>query len=62
MLPAAAILGMRKVLAAMLDSITDPAPAERPDLMTDIDDIWELMGEADVGELDAKYSLEGVEE
>jgi 2-methylisocitrate lyase-like PEP mutase family enzyme len=62
MLPAAAILAMRKALAVLNDNRTEINPAERPDLLTDIDDIWALMGEADVEALESRYmELDSVE-
>lgn len=62
MLPAAAILAMRKALAALTDSRPSLSSVERPDLLTDIDDIWSLMGEADVEMLESRYmSLDAVE-
>src|SRR5690606_18454041 len=61
MLPAAAILGMRRALKGFAEGRTSREPYERPDLVTDIDDIWTLMGEADVASLEAKYlSFEGL--
>ncbi|MCC5968967.1 MAG: isocitrate lyase/PEP mutase family protein [Pararhodobacter sp.] len=62
MLPAAAILGMRRALAAMQEDRLNPDAPQRPDLLTDIDDIWSLMGEAHVGEMEARYlNLDGVD-
>lgn len=55
MLPAAAILGMRRALAAMTEAREQMDPVERPDLLTDIDDIWGLMGEAEIGALEDRY-------
>ena len=62
LLPSAAVVGMRRALVAMHEAVSDPAPEERPDLLTGIDDIWELMGEAGVAQLDAKYmNFDGIE-
>lgn len=61
MLPAAAVLAMRRALVAMKDSLDSFEPTERPDLLTDIDDLWDLMGENDVAGLEARYmDLDGV--
>lgn len=62
MLPAAAILGMRRALGALIETKECLNPPERPDILTDIDDIWALMGEADVGNLENRYlNLNGIE-
>lgn len=62
MLPAATVLAMRKALLAMTEARSQLNPVERPDLVTDIDDIWTLMGEADVETLESRYmNLDGVE-
>lgn len=61
MLPAAAVLAMRRALVAMKESLDSFEPTERPDLLTDIDDLWDLMGENDVAGLEARYmDLDGV--
>lgn len=61
MLPAAAILGMRRALAAMTEARDMEHVPERDDLLTDIKDIWDLMGESDVGALETRYlDLDGV--
>lgn len=61
MLPAAAILGMRRVLEVMQQDRHDPAAPQRPELLTDIDDIWSLMGESEVAATEARYlNLDGV--
>lgn len=61
MLPAAAVMAMRKALEAMQIARHDPAPADRADLLTDIDDIWSLMGENDIAALEERYmDLDGV--
>lgn len=44
MLPAAAILGMQRALAAMREVVDTGVPQNRPDLLASIDDIWGLMG------------------
>ncbi|MFT4014446.1 MAG: isocitrate lyase/PEP mutase family protein [Paracoccus sp. (in: a-proteobacteria)] len=62
MLPAAAVLAMRKALVAMTQSRESLEPVDRSDLLTDIDDIWSLMGENDVAALEERYmNLDGVE-
>jgi 2-methylisocitrate lyase-like PEP mutase family enzyme len=55
MLPAAAILGMRNALAALSQEMSTGEHMERPDLLASIDDIWGLMGEARIGDLEARY-------
>jgi 2-methylisocitrate lyase-like PEP mutase family enzyme len=55
MLPAAAILGMRNALAALSEAISTGEQVERPDLLASIDDIWGLMGEARIGDLERRY-------
>ncbi len=44
MLPAAAIKAMREALAVMREVMETGVPADRPDLLVGIDDIWTLMG------------------
>ena len=61
MLPAAAILSMRKALEALMDSTSADVVPDRTDLLTDIDDIWSLMGEANVAAQELKYlNLDGI--
>ncbi len=55
MLPAAAILGMRKALEVLGASKDSGEIVDRPDLLTSIEDIWSLMGEAGIGELEARF-------
>jgi 2-methylisocitrate lyase-like PEP mutase family enzyme len=43
MLPAAAILGMKRALATMQEAIAGATIADRPDLVASIEDIMELM-------------------
>jgi 2-methylisocitrate lyase-like PEP mutase family enzyme len=54
MLPAAAIMGMRRVLQAMQEVIATGIPADRPDLLVGIDEIWELMGFEEVRSLERR--------
>ncbi|MBL4785395.1 MAG: isocitrate lyase/PEP mutase family protein [Cohaesibacteraceae bacterium] len=54
-LPAAAILSMRKALEALMDSTSSDVVPDRTDLLTDIDDIWNLMGESNVAAQELKY-------
>jgi 2-methylisocitrate lyase-like PEP mutase family enzyme len=55
MLPAAAILGMRKALVALSETVPTGECVDRPDLLASIDDIWRLMGEAGISDLEARY-------
>lgn len=55
MLPAAAILGMRKALEVLGAAKDSGEIVDRPDLLTSIEDIWSLMGEARIGELEARF-------
>lgn len=62
MLPAAAIKAMRAALAALAETIPTGETVDRSDLLVGIDDIWELMGEARIAELEAHYlDLDGVD-
>jgi 2-methylisocitrate lyase-like PEP mutase family enzyme len=58
MLPAAAIMGMRKALELMQDSMKTGAVHDRPDLLVGIEEITELMGYALINELEREFSLE----
>lgn len=44
MLPAAAIKAMREALGVMREVMETGVPADRPDLLVGIDEIWKLMG------------------
>ena len=62
MLPAAAILGMRKALEVLCAPKESREVVDRPDLLTGIEGIWSLMGEARIGELEARFrDLNGVD-
>jgi 2-methylisocitrate lyase-like PEP mutase family enzyme len=54
MLPGAAILGMQRALAAMKGSMETGQPVDRPDLVAGIEDIMELMGYAEMRELERR--------
>jgi 2-methylisocitrate lyase-like PEP mutase family enzyme len=54
MLPAAAIHGMTRALEVMKDVITSGEPADRPDLLVDIDAIMRLMDYDAVRELERR--------
>jgi len=58
MLTAAAIMGMRKALEAMQQSIATGEAVDRPDLLVGIEDITDLMGYAHIAELEQAFSLE----
>lgn len=57
MLPAAAVLGMRRTLEAFRAASGSEEIMDRSDLMVDVDEIWALMGDADVGVLDERYAV-----
>lgn len=52
MLPAAAIKAMQQALSVMRGVMETGIPADRPDLLASIDDIWKLMGFADMQALE----------
>jgi len=54
MLPAAALRGMREALAVMKQVIETGVPANRPDLLVGIEEIWELMDFAGARALEEK--------
>lgn len=54
MLPAAAIFGMREALATMRQVAETGIPADRPDLLVGIEEIWGLMGFAEAQELEKR--------
>lgn len=55
MLPAAALMGMRRALAAFNEALESDAPIERPELAVGMDDITELMGYAQVRALERAF-------
>ena len=58
MLAAAALMGMQKALELMLDSIATGKVHDRPDLLFGIEHITDLMGYAQIAELESRYMLE----
>jgi 2-methylisocitrate lyase-like PEP mutase family enzyme len=58
MLPGAAIMGMKKALELMRESMRTGTVHDRPDLLVGIEEITDLMGYALVNELERSFSLE----
>jgi 2-methylisocitrate lyase-like PEP mutase family enzyme len=58
MLTAAAIMGMRRALEAMQQSIATGEAVDRPDLLVGIEDITDLMGYAHIEKLEQAFSLD----
>jgi hypothetical protein len=58
MLPAAALLGMKKALEIMRESVETGKVHDRPDLLVGIEEITELMGYALINQLESEFSLE----
>lgn len=58
LLPAAALMGMRKGLEVMLESMKTGEVHDRPDLLVGIEDITDLMGYALINQLENEFSLE----
>jgi 2-methylisocitrate lyase-like PEP mutase family enzyme len=58
MLTAAAIMGMRKALEAMQESIATGDVVDRPDLLVGIEEITDLMGYAHIAKLEQEFTLE----
>jgi 2-methylisocitrate lyase-like PEP mutase family enzyme len=58
LLPAAALMGMRKALEVFQDSVRTGAVHDRPDLLVSIEDITDLMGYALINQLENEFSLE----
>jgi hypothetical protein len=54
MLPAAAIHGMTRALEAMKEVIASGEPADRPDLLVDMDAIMRLMNYEEMRELEGR--------
>ena len=61
MLPAAAIMAMKQALQIFQDAAQAGETVDRRDLLVGIDDIWELIGQPQVKELEKRYmTLEGI--
>jgi len=58
MLTAAAIAGMKHALEAFRDRLDSDKQTERPDLLASMDEITELMGYAQINELESQLLLE----
>lgn len=58
MLPAAAIMGMRRALEVMKQSVETGQAIDRPDLLVGIEDITELMGYPAMRALEREFSTE----
>jgi 2-methylisocitrate lyase-like PEP mutase family enzyme len=58
MLPAAAIMGMKKALELLRDSVETGTVHDRPDLLVGIEEITELMGYALINRLEREFTLE----
>lgn len=57
MLPAAAIMGMRRALEVFRDTADSNTAPDRPDMLTSIEDITDLMGYALIDRLEAEFLL-----
>jgi len=57
MLPAAALMGMKKALEIMRESMTTGEVHDRPDLLVGIEEITDLMGYALINRLETEFSL-----
>lgn len=55
MLPAAAITAMRQALEILIESIPTGAVIDRPDLLASIEEIWDLMGQSQVREMEGRF-------
>ncbi len=61
MLPAAALMAMENALAILKDSIPTGEVVDRPDLLVGIDDIWDLMEQPRIKQMEKYYNdLSGV--
>ena len=58
MLPAAAIMGMKRALEIMRESINTGEVHDRPDLLVGIEEITDLMGYALINQLENDFSLD----
>jgi 2-methylisocitrate lyase-like PEP mutase family enzyme len=62
LLPAAAIMAMENALSILKESIPSGEIIHRPDLLASIDDIWALMGQPEIRQMELKYNdLCGIE-
>ncbi|MBL8589156.1 MAG: isocitrate lyase/PEP mutase family protein [Methylobacteriaceae bacterium] len=59
MLPAAAIKAMREALGVMREAMESGVPADRPDLLVGIDEIWALMGFGEMQALEKRLLTVG---
>ena len=57
MLPAAALMGMKRALEIMRESVETGEAHDRPDLLVGIEEITELMGYALINRLENEFSL-----
>ena len=58
MLPAAALMGMKKAIEVMQESLRTGEVHDRPDLLVGIEEITDLMGYALINQLENEFSLE----
>lgn len=62
LLPAAAIMAMENALSILKESIPSGEIIHRPDLLASIDDIWALMGQPEIRQMELRYNdLCGIE-
>ena len=57
MLPAAAIMGMRRALELMTGSIASGEAVDRPDLLVGVEEIMALVGDDQVSALEERFLL-----
>jgi 2-methylisocitrate lyase-like PEP mutase family enzyme len=58
LLPAAALMGMKRALEIMRESIDTDVVHDRPDLLVGIEEITDLMGYALINQLENEFSLD----
>jgi 2-methylisocitrate lyase-like PEP mutase family enzyme len=58
MLPAAALMGMKKAIEVFMESVRTGEVHDRPDLLVGIEEITDLMGYALINQLEHDFSLE----
>lgn len=56
MLPAAALMAMGKTLSILNQSLATDEVVDRPDLLVGIEEIWDLMGQPAIREMEARYN------